>query len=232
MQFFPLLNHCLLTLILKKAGFDNRITSFFTNYLVNRKTNYFWNNFISPIFKVNFGVGQDSVLSPILSALYLSPFLYILENHLKNLKISVYIISFVDDGLFISQSKSFNISNYCLFCSYNVLTKLLEKFGLIVEHFKTKVFHFNRSQGVFNSFSLDLSLLGESILQPNNMWKYLDFIFDRKLLFHQYVNFYSNKAMFTVRCMKILGHSNCGINPLQKYLLYRTCVLPIALYRF
>jgi len=32
--------------------------------------------------------------------------------------------------------------------------------------------------------------------------------------------------------MKILGNSNCDINPLQKYLLYRSYILPIALYRF
>ena len=38
--------------------------------------------------------------------------------------------------------------------------------------------------------------------------------------------------MSTVKYMKILGHSNHGINPLQKHLLYRTCVLPIALYGF
>jgi len=85
-QFFPLLNHHLLTLIMKKAGFDNRIVSFFANYLIDRKTNYFWNNFMSPIFNVNVGVGQGSVLSPILSALYLSPFIYILENQLKKPK--------------------------------------------------------------------------------------------------------------------------------------------------
>ena len=41
MQFFPLLNYCLLTLIMKKAGFDNYIISFFSNYLMDRKTNYF-----------------------------------------------------------------------------------------------------------------------------------------------------------------------------------------------
>ena len=163
-QFFSLLNHCLLTLILKKAGFDNHITSFFTNYLVDRKTNYFWNNFISPIFNVNVGVGQGSVLSSILSVLYLSPFLYIHENHLKNLKIPISIIFFVNDGLFISQSKSLNISNSHLFCSYNVLTKLLEKFGLIVEHSKTEVFYINRSQDIFNLPFLDLSPIGETIL--------------------------------------------------------------------
>jgi len=149
-QFFPLLNHCPLTLIIKKAGFNNRIILFFSNYLVNRKTNYSWNNFTFPIFNVNVGVGQGSVLSPILLALYFSPFIYILENHLKNLKIPISIISSVNNGLFILQNKSINISNSHLFCNYNVLTKLLEKFGLIVEHSKTEIFHFNKSQGVFN----------------------------------------------------------------------------------
>jgi len=37
-QFFSLLNHCLLLMILDKAGFDMRISSFFSNYLVSRKT--------------------------------------------------------------------------------------------------------------------------------------------------------------------------------------------------
>ena len=84
-QFFPTLNHHLLTLILEKVGLDPKVTLFFVDYLVRRKTNYVWNEISSPIYKVNVGVGQGSALSPILSALYLSPFLYILENHLKNL---------------------------------------------------------------------------------------------------------------------------------------------------
>ena len=52
-QFFPSLNYCLLTLIMKKIGFDYRIISFFSNYLMDRKTNYFWNNFTSPICNIN-----------------------------------------------------------------------------------------------------------------------------------------------------------------------------------
>ena len=167
-QFFPSLNHYLLSCIIKKAGFDNQIILFFLNYLVDRRTNYFWNNFMSPVFDVNVGVGQDFALSLILSALYLSPLIYILENCLKNLKISNSIISFVDDGLFISQSKSFDISNSYLFCSFNILSNLLKKFGLVVEHSKTEIFHFNRSHGTFNPPLLDLSPLGGNILCPNN----------------------------------------------------------------
>ena len=83
--------------------------------------NYIWNDLHSPIFEVNVGVSQESALSPILSALYLTPFLYILEKHLKNLKIPISILLFVDDGLIIAQNKSLNISNSHLFCSYNVI---------------------------------------------------------------------------------------------------------------
>jgi len=99
------------------------VVNFFTDYLVSRKTNYTWNNLSSLIFEVNIGVGQGSALSPILSALYLSSFLYILENHLKNFNISISIISFVDDGLFISQNKSIDISNSRLFYSHNIISK-------------------------------------------------------------------------------------------------------------
>ena len=177
-QFFPSLNHRILTIILEKAGLEPKVALFFTDYLVKRKTNYNWNELSSPIFKVNVGVGQGSALSPILSALYLSPFLYILEKHLKNLKIPISFIFFVDDGLIIAQNKSIVTSNSQLFCSYNILSKLLDKFGLIVEHSKTDIFHFNRSHGVFNPPLLNLSFIGGPILKPKDSWKYLGFIFN------------------------------------------------------
>ena len=141
------------------------------------------NNLQSPDFEVNVGVGQGSVLSPILSALYLIPFLHILEKCLNNLKIPISLLSFVDDGLIIAQNNSILISNSQLFCSYNVLSNLLSDFGLVIEHSKTEIFHFNRSHGVFNPPPLDLSPLGGPILRPKNTWKYLEFLFDRKLTF-------------------------------------------------
>jgi len=231
-QFFPSLNHRFLVLILEKAGLDPKVVSFFSNYLTQRSTKYLWNNFLSPPFEVNVGVGQGSALSPILSSLYLSPLLFILENRLKNLNIPISILSFVDDGLFIVQDKSFHISNSHLFCSYNILSRLLDSFGLIIEHSKTEIFHFSRSQGVFNPPPLDLSPLREPTLRPKDSWRYLGFIFDRKLSFHKYIDHYANKAISTVKCMKLLGNSSRGINPLQKHLLYRCCALPIALYGF
>ena len=102
LQFFLSLNHKLLILILEKAGLDPKVMSFFANYLVRRRTSYIWNDFSSPMFDINVRVDQGSALSPILLSLYLTLFLYILENWLKNLKIPISILSFVDDSLIIA----------------------------------------------------------------------------------------------------------------------------------
>ena len=231
-QFFPSLNHYLLCLILKKTSLDSNIIWFFSSYLVNRKTQYAWNNFTSHFVNINVGVGQGSALSPILSALYLVPFLHILEKHLKNLDLQISLLSFVDDSLLITQSKSFVTSNAHLFCSYNIAFNLLTKFGLYIEQLKTEVFHFSRVYSTFNSPLLNLSPLGDPTLSPKPSWHYLGFIFDRKLSFYNHINFYANKAISMIKYMKILGNSTRGLNPCQKQLLYRCCAMPIILYSF
>ena len=215
-QFFPLLNHQLLPLILAKAGFDFKISSFFCNYLVGRKTKYLWNNFLSLSFNVDVGIEQGSTLSPILSALYLSPVLHIFEKSLKNLKNLVYLISFVDNGFFISQNKSLVISNSHLFCSYHIMSSLFEQFRLIIKHRKMEVFYLFRLYRIFNPSSLDLIILGGSILFPKKIQHYLGFISNRKLTFQQHINFYTNKAILTVKCMKMLGNLAKGLIPTQK----------------
>ena len=64
------------------------------------------------------------------------------------------------------------------------------------------------------------------------MWWYLGFIFNRKLSFCQHIDFYMNKAISTVKSMKILGNLSRGLIPTQKYLLYEMYILSIVLYSF
>ena len=109
---------------------------------------------------------------------------------------------------------------------------LFSKFGLIIKHGKTDVFHFSRAHRAFNPLPLNLSSIGGPLLLPKDTWRYLGFIFDRKLTFRNHIDFYSNKAISTIKCMKLLGNSTKGINPLQKQRLYRCCVLPIVFYGF
>jgi len=85
-----------------------------------------------------------------------------------------------------------------------------------MEYEKTKVFYFSRSHGVFYPPLLNLFIIGGLILHPRDTWKYLGFIFDRKLSFHQHINFYANKALLTVKCMKLLRNSIHSLIPHQK----------------
>ena len=161
-----MLNHQSLSIILDKAGFNSKISFFFQNYLVDRKIKYLWNKSSSFLFNIDDGVRQGSVLSPILLALYLSPIFHIFEKRLKNLKILISIISFINNGIFVSQDKSFNISNSHLFYSYHIMSWLLKQFGLVIKHGKIEVFHFSRSYKVFNTPLLDLTTLGDPIFYP------------------------------------------------------------------
>ena len=79
---------------------------------------------------------------------------------------------------------------------------------------------------------LDLSPISAPILKPKTYWRYLGFYFDRRLSFKEHVRFYSTKALTTVKAMGMLGNSTCGLLPLQKRLLYWSCVVPIATYGF
>ena len=66
-----------------------------------------WNNFISMPFRTSVGVGQKSVLSLVLSTLYISLIFHIFEKRIDNLliPISVLLLSFVDNGLYFTREE-------------------------------------------------------------------------------------------------------------------------------
>jgi len=231
-QFFPSLNHYFLSICLKKAGLNTNVRNFFRSYYSGCSTSYLWNSFVSPSFDTNVGVGQGSALSSILSTIYLTSIIKIFKKRMKNLKENILtdILSFVDNGLLISQEKSYSLSFSFLLCSYNIMSKILLNAGLIMEHSKTDLFYFTRAQHPPNP-SIDLSSIEGPIISPKPILHYLGFYFDHKLNFYYHMHFDANKCLSTLNAMKMLGNSLCGLLPIQKHLLYRTCVLLIALYR-
>jgi len=57
-------------------------------------------------------------------------------------------------------------------------------------------------------------------------------LFNRKLSFQHYIHHYTNKALSIIKSMKMLGNLTRKLLLVYKCLLYRTCVLSIALYSF
>jgi len=208
-QFFSFLNHQFLSLCLKKASLNTNVIRFFNSYHSNCSTSYSWNTFTSSSFNVNIGIGQGSALFPILSALYLAPIIKTFKKRIKNLnkEIPTDILSFVDNGLLISQEKSYSLFNFFLLCSYNIVSKILIDTGFVMERNKTEIFHFIRAQYPPN-LSINLITIGGPIINPKPIWRYLGFFFNRKLNFHYHIHFYATKCLFTLSAMKMLDNSS------------------------
>ena len=171
------------------------------------------------------------LISNLIGSLSFTNFLHFWKKSKKS-KNPSFFLSFVNNRLSISQEKLLEKTNSYLFCSYNVIFSLLKQLRLIIEHGKTKVFYFSRLHKVFNFPFLNLSCFGGLILHSKYTWYYLGFIFDRKLSFRQHIKFYLNKALSTIKYIKILGNFTHSLLLHQKHLLYRTYILLIALYRF
>ena len=182
-QFFPSLNYHFLSICLKKAGLNTNVRNFFSSYHSGHSTSYFWNSFISPSFETNVGVGQSSTLSSILFVIYLMPIIKTFKKRIKNLKenIPTDILSFVNNGLLISQEKSYSLSSFFLLCSYNIMSKILLDISLVMEHSKTKLFYFTRAQHPLNP-SIDFSSVEGPVISPKPILHYLGFYFNHKLI--------------------------------------------------
>ncbi|CAA7270843.1 unnamed protein product [Cyclocybe aegerita] len=231
-QFFPSINHEMFMAVLRKQGFLPILVDFFASYLVGRSTVYCWNTFQSNLRSADVGVGQGSALSPIISGLFIAPVMKLF--YIKAALLNTTLLSFVDDGTILAQSKQLDDNNVGLRKAYKIIYLLFVAFTLVLEHDKTKLFHFSHRQDTYNPL-LDLGYAphtGATPLKPKTYWRYLGFYFDHRLTFHEHVHYYATKAFTTVQAMRMLGNSTRGLLPKQRCLLYRSCVVPIATYGY
>ncbi|CAA7261922.1 unnamed protein product [Cyclocybe aegerita] len=132
------------------------------------------------------------------------------------------LLSFVDDGTILAQSKQLDDNNVGLRKAYKIIYLLFVAFALVLEHDKTELFHFSRRRDAYNP-SLDLGYAphtGATPLKPKTYWRYLGFYFDRGLTFHEHVRYYATKAFTTVQAMCMLGNSTRGLSPKHYRLWY------------
>jgi len=110
-------------------------------------------------------MGQGSAFSPILSALYIAPLLHLFECRAQALNLDTSTLSYVENGLLVSQGRTYNKTLPELTSSYSIVSDLIASFGLVMEHDKSEIFHFSRAHNDSNP-ELDLSAIGAPILKP------------------------------------------------------------------
>src|SRR6185369_10967252 len=141
---------------------------------------------MSPPFAAEVGVGQGSALSPILAVLYLAPMINVIRVQIHH--IIVDILSYVDDGTLVAQTRDFATNNVNLWEAYLTLSEVATTMGLVIEDSKTELFYFSRS-GYGDNPPLDLGVTpftGATPLVPKPVWRYLGIYFDRCLDFRMH----------------------------------------------
>ena len=76
-------------------------------------------------------MGQGSALSLILSALYIAPLLHLFERRAQALNLDTSTLSYVNDGLLVSQGRMYNKILPELTSSYSIVSDLMASFGLV-----------------------------------------------------------------------------------------------------
>ncbi|CAA7270841.1 unnamed protein product [Cyclocybe aegerita] len=178
------------------------------------------------------GVRQGSGLLSVISGLFIAPVMKLF--YIKAAPLNMTLLSFVDDGTILAQSKQLDDNNVGLCKAYKIIYLLFVAFALVLEHDKTELFHFSCWRDTYNPL-LDLGYTphtGNMSLKPKTYWRYLGFYFDSGLTFHEHICYYATKAFTTMQAMRMLGNSTRGLSPRQWHLLYRSCMVPIAIYSY
>ncbi|GJE98412.1 hypothetical protein PsYK624_146420 [Phanerochaete sordida] len=240
-QFFPSIQHDLLTKILRKQGFAPTLCGFLEDYLVGRRTQFIFNGQTLDPTDFTVGVGQGSALSPVLAGLYIALVLHkwapVQRKRCENLNIQF----FVDDGLISVASpivpgdhSALDMNNAILAHAFHDLNGDLERLGLGVETDKLELMHFRkRTRPRATTLGPDLVLQIAGRLHrvtPKEEMRYLGFYLDPALSFRSHIKFYTTKATSTVAALRMLGNSVRGLSPISKRKLYISNVLPLMLY--
>jgi len=97
--------------------------------------------------------------------------------HMQAVALKTSLLSYVNDGTVMAQSKSLNGNRETLKDAYAVLLRLFVAIGLVLEHSKTEYFIFDCSYGNYSP-PIDLGYApytDENLLKPNLYGRYLGF---------------------------------------------------------
>ena len=104
-QFFPSINHDVMTTILTKLGFDLKIANLVSSFFRTRKTNYRWGESYSKEYDISVGTPQGDPISPVLSVLYIAVILNA-QFPWSYTEWDINCLFYINDGCFFTCSPS------------------------------------------------------------------------------------------------------------------------------
>ena len=238
-QFFLSVNHKLLVWILHKGGFNTKLYNSVSSYFGPCSSSFVFCNETSPTFKSpSVGVRQGSSLSPMFLAIYLSLAIHALHST-SSISVTFGLQFYVNNGSLTTSSTDTQTTCHILCIAYHMLECQLMRLGLVIEHDEGKLIHFplpNTKPHMphdFDHIPLDLwagPWTHDHPIPSSKTIQHLGFLLNSKLSFKDHVKFYT-KGNVTMLAYRMLGTSIHGLTPYYCRMLYKSCILPILMYR-
>ena len=195
--FFDHVNHKRMISVLWRKGFPPEICQWVSSFLSDRMVCIWIDDYTSPLAKLKIGVPQGSPASPILSCLYSSEVIEVLNQSFirSSLSYPVSLRSYIDDVGFLAISNSLGENVITLKSTLQMVQSLFTSIGMKIDPDKCDLMHFSNRRGDNSSPSLTSSINGLDVtISPPKFIRWLGFYFDQKLTFNNHTKIMCARA--------------------------------------
>ena len=231
--FFNNINIERITQIFRNLGFTPSLCTWVQSFLSDRQVRLSFNGFKSDPIALDHGSPQGSPLSPILSALFTSPLLKLINSTWKRRGLNMY----VDDGAIFSCGVTHIHSANLAREGFSEITRWLAQNGLKADPEKSEFISFapNLSQDCIGGTVTDIRLsdtFGDYGVRRSDVVRYLGIFIHHKFQWKHHVTIMANHARSTICALSILGNSVRGLDFANWRRVFHSLILPILTYGF
>ncbi|KAI5115165.1 hypothetical protein M0805_000297, partial [Coniferiporia weirii] len=229
--YFDNVNHRRLLRIMILLGFPREIREWTRAFLSNRLVVIAVDSYRHPPLALPaVGIPQGSPVSPILSSIYTSLILRLLESTSGSA-----LKAYVDDQYILVFSKTFAANIVLLRTCYSILHPALRRLGLSTDPGKDELIHYRRHHSIpiptlcFSYQPPDRPLI---LVTPSREIRWLGFFLDDLLTFKPHIRRMAMRARSTATALRVLGNTLRGLSLFNFRILYKTLIIPVLTYGF
>jgi len=231
--FFNNINIERMVAIVTNLGFAPSLCLWVRSFLSDRQVRLSFNGFKSDPIHISHGMPQGSPLSPILSALFTSPLLKLINSTWSRRGLNM----FIDDGAIFGCGPTHKISSDLVRTGFDFILEWLSRSGLRADPDKTEFITFYCKRPTYlvglpiTAITVD-DPFGRYPVKRSEMVHYLGVFIYHKFQWSHHVKIMANWARSTVCALSILGNSVRGLDYANWRRVFHTLIVPILSYGF
>ena len=231
--FFDNINIERMVAILTNLGFAPSLCLWVRSFLSDRQVWLSFNGFKSDPIHISHGMPQGSPLSPILSALFTSPLLKLINSTWSRCGLNM----FVDDGVIFGCGPSHKISSNLVRTGFDFILEWLSRSGLQADPDKMEfiTFYPKRPEYLVGPPIMAITVddpFGRYPVKHSEIVHYLGIFIHHKFQWSHHIKIMANQVWSTVHALSILGNSVRGLDYANWRWVFHALIVPVLSYSF